>query len=430
MTEKLLQFIWKFQYFNRAALRTTSNDPIDIIFPGQHNTEQGPDFLQARVRIGATKLAGSIELHLKTSDWDRHGHSGDANYNNVVLHVVYQHDGLPNPKIPVLELQPRIHSMLYQRYEALMQCADFIPCGNAIATVPPLTMQAWLDRLLAERLQRKATQLLTLRDQNNGSWEEAFWQMLARSFGAATNADAFEAIARSVPVKLLGKHKSSIHQLEAMLLGSANLLGPKWQDDYAQLLWREYQFLKVKYNLQPINMPVHFLRMRPPNFPTIRLAQLAALLHRSSHLFSRIIEAKAVADIQDMLHATANDYWHYHYRFDEQTGYLPKKIGQDMLHHLMINVVAPALFAFGLHHKQDHYTSRAVELLATLPPEKNAIISGFAKLGVKTEHAAASQALIELKNNYCNNRRCLECAVGNAILRRDSEPQRSGLSFI
>jgi hypothetical protein len=430
MTEKLLHFIWKFQYFNRAALQTTTGESVEIIYTGQHNHEQGPDFLQARIRLANTLLAGSIELHLKTSDWARHGHSGDKNYNNVVLHVVYRHDGANDLGIPILELQPRIQSLLCHRYEALMQSADFIPCAKNIMDVPALTIQSWFDRLVAERLTRKADQLLQLREKNGGNWEEAFWQMLARAFGAATNADAFEAIARSVPVKLLAKHKNSIQQLEALLLGQANLLGPRREDDYAKLLWREYQFLKGKYNLQPINLPVHFLRMRPPNFPTIRLAQLAALLFNSSHLFSRIIEEREVGNMENLLQATANDYWHYHFRFDEESSFQPKKIGQDMVHHLIINVVAPAIFGFGLYHRQDHFTSRAVALLEGLPAEKNAITNGFVKLGVKPEQAAASQALIELKNNYCNERRCLECALGNALLRREAENQPREMRLI
>lgn len=417
MTEKLLHFIWRFQYYNRQALSTTEGEPIEIIHPGQHNHQQGPDFLQARIRIGSTLLAGSIELHLRTSDWNRHQHSGDPNYHNVVLHVVYEHDS-GGDHLPILELQPRISTLLLDHYQQLMQSDAFIPCGTRIGQVPELTLTAWKERLLAERLHRKAGQLSKPVSDNQLHWEEGFWHLLARSFGARTNAEAFEAVARSLPLKVLARHSNSIHQLEAMLLGQARLLDFDFTDDYAQMLQREYQFLKAKWNLKSISLPVHFLRMRPPNFPTIRLAQLAALVQQSAHLFSKVLATDNLKELQNLFHATANDYWHYHYRFDEPTAFQPKRVGEDMIHHLLINVVAPVLYAYGQYHKNNVYTLRASEIMEQLPPENNAVTRGFRTLGIPTTNAADAQALLELRNNYCNERRCLECSVGNSLMKR------------
>lgn len=417
MTEKLFHYIWRFQYFNRQALATTGGEPIEVIHPGQHNHQQGPDFLQARIRIGKTLLAGSVELHLRTSDWNRHQHSGDPNYHNVVLHVVYEHDG-GGAHLPILELQPRISSLLLDHYQQLMQSDAFIPCGTRIGQVPELTLLAWKERLLAERLQRKAGQLSRPVSENQLHWEEGFWHLLARSFGARTNAEAFEAVARSLPLKVLARHSNSIHQLEAMLLGQARLLDFEFTDDYAQMLQREYRFLQAKWNLRPISLPVHFLRMRPPNFPTIRLAQLAALVQQSAHLFSKVLATEDLKELETLFQATANDYWHYHYRFDEPTPFQPKRIGEDMVHHLLINVVAPVLFAYGQFHKNNTYTLRAAAILDQLPSENNAVTRGFRSLGIMAHTAADAQALLELRNNYCNERRCLECAVGNSLLKR------------
>lgn len=417
MTEKLLHFLWQFQYFNRTDLRTTTGEPILIVFPGRLNVHQGPDFLDAKIRIGDTLLAGSVELHLKTSDWNRHGHTQDANYNNVVLHVVLQHDEVFQKPIPVLELQERIPASLLERYTMLMNEAAFIPCAASIAHTRELTWLSWKERLVAERLTRKAAAVFQILEQTGQHWEETFWRLLARNFGSTVNADAFEEIARTVPATILSRHRSSIHQLEALLLGQANLLSAEAKDDYTKLLQREYQFLKTKFSLQPIQTPVHFLRMRPGNFPTVRLAQLAMLVHTSSHLFSKVLEATDVKAVKTVLQVTANDYWHYHYRPGEESAYKPKNIGSSMAESSIINTVVPVLFAYGLHHKQEAYKEKAVHWLQQLAAESNTITDGFVQLSVQHKTAFDSQALLELKNEYCNHKRCLHCAVGTALLK-------------
>lgn len=434
MTEKLLQFIWQFQYFNKTELETIDEEKVQIQFAGQLNANQGPDFSDAKIVIGKTIWAGTVELHIKTSDWKKHNHQNDKNYKNVILHVVWQDDGAGNRNsvpiketeqssvnhIPVLELKGRVSKILLQRYEELMNSNSFIPCENSINRVKEITWKSWKDRLLVERLVRKSQTVEIFLNQNNFHWEETFWWLLARNFGIKVNADAFEAIAKSISINILAKHKMQIHQLEALLLGQAGLLEEKFTDDYPLMLQKEYKFYKNKYSLRPINLPVFFLRMRPRNFPTIRLAQLAMLVHNSAHLFSKIKEADNLKDIKTWLDVTANDYWHYHYKFDEESAYRKKKLGAAMIDNIIINTVCTVLFAYGNYHDETKYKDKALKWLEQTSAEKNNITKGFQQLGVENKTAFDSQGLIELKNEYCNMKRCLDCGVGNALLKKDS----------
>lgn len=417
MTEKLLQYIWQFQHFNRSNLCTTTGEPLSIIFQGILNKNQGPDFTNAKIKVGNTLLAGSVELHIKTSEWQAHGHQHDANYQNVILHVAFEDDGANISNLPTLILQNRISVLLLNRYTDLMNASVFIPCAASIAHVSDITWAAWKERLLAERLTRKSKLVLQYLQQSQSHWEETFWWLLARSFGAKVNADAFEAIARAVPVKILAKQKNNIHQLEALLLGQANLLNENFTEQYPILLQKEYRFLKTKYQLPMVHQPVHFLRMRPGNFPSLRLAQLAMLIYTSSHLFSKVLEAESVNDIKSMLHVTANDYWHYHYRLEEPSAFKKKNIGANMVDTIIINTIVPVLFAYGSYHSNEDYQTKALRWLEALAPEINTITTGFKNLSIACQSAYDSQALLELKNEYCQYKRCLECSVGNFLLR-------------
>lgn len=414
--ERLLQFIWQFQYFNTGELRTTSGEELQIIFPGTYNTNQGPDFTDAKIKIGNTIWAGHIELHIRASDWNRHNHHIDKNYNNVVLHVVWEND-FPNYNIPVLNLENRIAGSLLQRYEELMNAQGFIACERSISSVNPIVLKSWKERLLAERLIRKSSTVELFLGQNNQHWEETFWWLLARNFGTKINADAFESMARSIPLNILAKHKNQIHQLEALLMGQANLLDHQFSDDYSILIQREYEFYKSKYKLRPGSITPFFLRMRPGNFPTIRLAQLAMLIRNSEHLFSKIKDTDSLKDVKHWLDVTANDYWHYHYRFDEPSSFKKKRTGAAMIDNIMINTVCTVLFAYGHFHREQRYKDRALQWLEEIDPETNSITRGFQQLGLENKNAYDSQALIELKNEYCSKKKCLDCAIGNAILK-------------
>jgi hypothetical protein len=428
MTERLLQFIWQFQYFNKNELTTSEGDPVSVIIPGQFNTNQGPDFSSAKVLIGNTTWAGAVELHIKTSDWNKHKHQNDKNYDNVILHVVWENDTYRDaPKanwgntplnVPVIELKTRIPKLLLQRYEELMQSIAFIPCEKSITPVRDITWSSWKERLLAERLLRKAGIVESYLKENNFHWEETFWWMLARNFGMKVNGEAFEAMAKSIPLTVLAKHKNQIHQIEALLLGQAGLLKPDFDEDYPKLLQKEYMFLQGKYNIHPIQLPLFSLRMRPGNFPAVRLAELAMLVHKSAHLFSRIKEAGSAKEIKRFFEVTANDYWHYHYQFDETSVFKKKKTGASMIDNIVINTVAPMLFAYGNYHSENKYKDRALQCLEQIAAERNLITAGFRQLQVENKNAWDSQALIELKNEYCIKKRCLECSVGNAILKQ------------
>jgi hypothetical protein len=298
-----------------------------------------------------------------------------------------------------------------------MNTKGFIPCEKSISSVKPIVLQSWKERLLAERLIRKSEIIKTFLDQNNHHWEETFWWLLARNFGIKINADAFEAMARSVPVNILAKHKNQIHQLEALLMGQTNLLNEKFTEDYPVMLKKEYEFYKSKYKLQPNAYPAFFLRMRPGNFPTIRLAQLAMLIHHSEHLFSKIKEASSVKNVKKWLDVTANDYWHYHYRFDEQSSFKKKNLGAAMVDNIFINTICTVLFAYGHFHKEQKYKDKALQWMEEIVAESNSITKGFVHSGLQNKNAHDSQALIELKNEYCNKKKCLDCAIGNSLLK-------------
>jgi hypothetical protein len=417
MTERLLQYIWQFQYFNNTALTTADGEVLQIIYPGYLNTNQGPDFLEAKIKVGDTSWAGSVELHLLSTDWNAHKHNDDENYRNVILHVVWQDDVNINLSFPVLELQTRVSKFLLSRYKELMNATTFIPCEKSIHQVEILTWKSWKDRLLAERLQNKAAIIFDHLAINKNHWEETFWWLLANNFGIKVNSDAFEKIARSLPLNILAKHKNQIHQVEALLFGQAGLLNSNFKEPYPVMLKKEYTFYSAKYKLQPIAAPLFFLRMRPANFPTIRLAQLAMLIHQSVNLFSIIKEVKTVKEIKELLNVTANDFWHYHYIFDETSAFKEKRLGVQMINNILINTIIPIVFAFGLYHKEEQYKNKAVQWLEQITAEKNNITNAFVGLGIENKNAFDSQALIQLKNEYCNRKRCLECMLGNRLLK-------------
>jgi hypothetical protein len=419
MTERLLQFIWQFQYFNRHELRTSEGAVLHIINPGRYNTNQGPDFTEACIKIEGITLAGNIELHIYSSDWNRHGHQRDANYKNVILHVVWQHDMQGHsPFIPVLVLENRIAAILLGQYNEWMQKPGFIPCGSAVKSVNGLVWTSWTERLLAERLLRKSDYVLQLLERNKQHWEETCWQLLAHNFGVRVNAIAFENIARSLPLSILARHKNQAAVLEALIMGQAGLLEQPFADRYPMLLQREYRYHQHKYQLRKIAGNVFFLRMRPAAFPTIRLSQLAMLLHASIHLFTTIKETGSRNELSKLLNVCANDYWHYHYRFDEPACYRVKNLGSTMINNIIVNTVAPLLFACGLYHKEQSLKDKAIQWLAETDAEVNYITRGWHELGIRAKDASQTQALLELKTQYCDEKRCLDCAVGNALLKQ------------
>jgi hypothetical protein len=420
VNERLLQFIWQFQYFNQRELLTTNGEPVQLINPGRFNTNQGPDFLEAKVRIGTTLWVGSIELHIRSSDWKKHKHQNDKNYRNVMLHVVWEDDcNVTNDLVPTLELKGRIPKLLLRRYEDLMKSAAFIACEKMIHTTKDITWKSWKDRLVAERLIYKSNLINNHLSKNNHHWEETFWQMLARNFGIPVNADAFEAIAKTISLKIMANQKNDLQKLEALLLGQAGLLNEKFNEEYPRLIQAEYKFQQIKYNLTHARPNPVFLRMRPGNFPGIRLAQLAVLFHKSTHLFTKIKEENSLRLVKEQFAVSASEYWDTHYRFDEISSFKKKRLGTGMIDSIVINTIVPLLFVYGQYHREHKYTEKALRWLEETTGEKNSITDGFRRLSIQSQTAYDSQALIELKKHYCDRKRCLDCSVGSSLLREE-----------
>lgn len=422
MKEDILQYIWKFQYFDTKQLISTDGDDIQIIQQGSQNFNQGPDFLEAKIKVKETVWAGNIEIHVSSSHWNLHGHSGNTHFNNIILHVVWNNDvvikdGVGNP-IPTIELQGRVSKLLLDKYSELLGTGQFIPCEKLLYQVNDLTLSSWKQRLVAERLLSKSENVLHVFKETSNHWEETFWWLIAATFGLKVNSDLFLKMAKSLPLTILAKHKSNLLQLESLLFGQAGLLDFETSEKYPLMLRKEYIFLQKKYGLTKVDGQLNFLRMRPANFPTLRLAQLASLIHESDHLFSKVKELHSIAGVKKLFVVSANDYWHYHYTFGDPTFFKVKTLGNQMVNNIMINTVVPILFAYGLHHNDENYKEKAIRWLEELAPEKNNITRGFEDLKFANSNAADSQALIQLKNEYCNKKRCLSCSVGNSILKK------------
>ncbi|MDE3235885.1 MAG: DUF2851 family protein [Bacteroidota bacterium] len=420
MTEKLLHFIWRFQYYNTVGLQTTNGENVRILKPGTLNQHQGPDFINASIVMNNIIIVGSIELHLLSSDWDKHRHSTDTNYGNIILHVVWKHDmdikDVHGVVLPVIELQNLVPNVLLEKYRQLMEIHEPIACARHLPVLSQVSWIAWKERLAVERLEEKASKVLQLLKQNNNHWEETFWQMLAYSFGIKVNAAFFEQVARSIPINVLAKHKNQIHQVEALLLGQANLLDNAFTEKYPLLLQREYHFLQKKYGLRKVNGSAFFLRMRPANFPTIRLAQLAMLIHRSSHLFSHIRELLTIQQVEELLLVTANDYWNTHFTFHEETPLQLKTVGKQFINTLCINTIVPVVFAYGVYNDSQTAKDKSLQWLSALQAEKNNVTQRWMSFQVSNSNAMESQALLHLQHQYCLYKKCLQCAVGNKLL--------------
>lgn len=419
MNEMLLQFIWKSQYFNKTELTTAQGESLQIIYPGLQNTHQGPDFNDARIVCNGVKLAGSVELHLAASEWKSHGHVGDPFYKNVILHVVWTNDvARPDNNIPVLELSSRISNKMLGQYKDWMLSSHFIPCQEQLPDVLEIHRNSWLQRLWVERMERKSDLLKDDLNASHKHWEQLLWWQIARYFGAQVNTDAFEAIMKSIPFAVLCRHRNQIHQLESLLIGQSGLLPVHNDDPYLKMLASEYEFLAAKYGLEKPHVQIYQLRMRPGNFPAVRLAQLAMLFHLNDRLFSRILEMDHPMDVMKLFDVTANDFWSYHFTLKTSGKYDPKRTGRQLAETLLLNAVIPVLFAHRLEYDGYKMEQKLMRWMGEVRPEKNRILNDFAHYGWLAENAMHSQALLELKNNYCDKFRCLECAIGSNLLKK------------
>ncbi len=426
MKEDFLHFLWRYQRFDWMALATTAGESIALLHPGEPNTHAGPDFLNARVRIDGTLWAGNVEIHVRSSEWMHHKHHADPAYDNVVLHVVFEEDQIIHrtngERIPCLELRKRINSGMRQAYFQLMCQNHWIPCQAQWATVPSLTKDLWIERMAIERMEQRTENILEMLERNTSNWEETFYQSFARSLGYPANAGPFEELARLCPLSLLAKKRNDLMQLEAFLFGQAGFLEGQFEDDYPKALQKEYRFMQKKHGLTPMEGKVwKFMRMRPANFPTIRIAQLARLVHQTNHLFDKAMSIQSLEELEHMLELKISSYWQTHYRFDHPSPRQVKSLGKAAIHSTLINAIAPFLFVYGIKRQNMAFMDRAMALLAQLPPEDNHIIRRWGGIGYAPANAAQSQALLFLKKAYCDSKKCLHCAVGHAIIKGSSK---------
>lgn len=423
MDEALLQFIWKFLLFDTKELSTQSGEPLKIVHPGYRNKDAGPDFANGKIILNDMAWAGNIELHLRTGDWKRHRHESDKSYNNVILHVVYEDDGVEaksasGSAIPLLVLKNRIRSETLARYRQLMEGQNPIPCAPFFPSAAPKVLPLLLSRLMIERLEEKTQRVAQILQSNRYDWEHTAFQLLARYFGASVNKEPLEMLARTLPVRLWGKYVGDPLQLEALLFGQAGLLEKDFEDDYPRQLKKEFLYLKRLHHLSPL--PAHVwkqLRLRPSNFPAVRIAQLAAFISKEQHLFSALTEAATVQDIHRLFAIDVSPYWKTHYALDTPPTNARTKFGTATKNILLINAVAPLLFSYGKHKGNEAYCDRALALLESCPPEANALLRDWQQLGAKPANAFESQALLQLRTAYCDQFRCLSCAVGMQILK-------------
>ena len=423
MTEDYLHYIWKFSKFSNTSLASVNGEAIEIVRKGFHNHNAGPDFLEGQIYIDGTLWAGSVEIHIKTSHWKQHNHQNDERYNNVVLHVVYEHDKEVYNKngdtIPVLELKDKIDEKAYFLYEQFLNKGKLLPCQNSFLTIPSLVLNSCVDAMLIERLERKSKEVIVTVEKNRGDWEETFHQFLFKYMGMKVNSLQMSELAERLPLQLLNKESNSLMGSEALIFGQSGLLEIPIDNEYHKSLRNEYLYLKQKHSLQSMRAVVwKFSRMRPPNFPTLRMAQLAAIYTATRQLFQIVREKLAVNQIGLILDVETSDFWKTNYSFTSQkNGLTTGKIGKSTLDALVINLIVPFSFAYGRSVGDESYEEYAFDLLNSLKPEKNTITKKMEAVGFENESAKDSQSLIQLNNEYCMSKKCLNCKIGVYLLQ-------------
>ena len=405
-------------------LQTTTGEPVEVIDAGLPNTNAGPDFFNAKLKIGGTLWVGNIEVHTLASDWMRHGHDKDAAYDNVILHVaetvdceVFRANGVP---VPLLQLP--CPDPVRQRYDELSHAEIYPPCYSILSSLPKLTVHSWLSALQVERFEQKARVIATRLERCNNHWEDVFFITLARNFGFGLNGDAFEAWASRLPFRAIDKHRDDLFQVEAFFFGQAGLLDEELPDadGYYLKLQKEFRYLQHKFELSvPMTATQwRFLRLRPGNFPHVRLAQLANLYYKERSLFSRIMEADTLEAVRKLLTVTTSPYWEEHFNFRKVSSSREKQVGKNAQNLIIINTVIPFLYAYGLHKADELLCERATGFLESLKAEDNHIIRHWSGAGLPVSTAADSQALLQLQKEYCDKKDCLRCRFGFEYLRQ------------
>lgn len=419
MKEEFLHYVWKLKRFDLQDLTSYSGEKIRIVNFGTHNMNAGPDFLDARISVGDKLWAGHVEIHINSSDWYNHKHHFDRAYDNVILHVVYNNDrpvfNSDEQQIPCLELKTRVSQRLIESYNDIRRSLDWIPCAAQINKIDSHMAHLFLERTFVERLLRKSLKISDMLEYNKHDWESTLYSLLLRYLGLKVNGEAFERLAEVLKYNVLKKYSDKLFQLEALLLGQAGLL--KNVDSYTNKLIKEYEFLKQKHHLIPMKgLEWKFSRLRPANFPTVRIAQVAMLIHQTPRLFTKITKINGPDDLDNILSVTASEYWNTHYIPGKKSPKRIKLLGSSTRRNIIINVITPIIFTYARKIHDDDLKEKAIELLYNVPSEKNRIIKRWNTYGIESKSAAESQALIELKSNYCDQFRCLKCSIGQQVL--------------
>jgi len=421
MKEDFLHYLWKFKKFDPLNLKTFNGEEITIVNVGQYLELAGPDFFNAQIVIGNQKWAGNVEIHLKSSDWYVHHHERDEAYANVILHVVWEHDTeifrSNDTEIPVLELKKYVDSSTISNYQSLMTPKSWIYCEKQLKEINEFRINNWQERLFFERLERKSKPIFELLEHTNQDWEGVSFCLLAKNFGLNTNGEIFMKMTQSIPFSIIRKESFEVENLEALLLGTAGLLDVEKEDNYFKDLKFRFFYLLHKYKLEKIILePVQFFKHRPDNFPTIRLSQLANLYHSQQNLFSKLSVSSSVRSIYEIFEVSVSNYWQNHYQFDKESPKKKKKLSKSFIDLIIINTIIPLQFAYAKSQGKE-LSEDLLQLLNEVASEKNVIIDKFNSFGIKSKNAFESQSLLQLKNEYCNKSRCLECAIGTELLK-------------
>ncbi|PWD99265.1 DUF2851 family protein [Marinilabilia rubra] len=426
MNEEFLHFLWQHKFYKQGLFYTSCGQKMEVIHPGLINTNSGPDFFNAKIKLDGVLWAGNVEIHYKASDWYRHNHYKDSLYDNVILHVVVSDDEDvftgKGRRIPAWEME--VPERTYQDYDNLLRNRGWIPCQGMIDGVSGFELAGWVERMLIEKLEKKVEGIETILHASKNDWQEVLFIVLSRNFGFGLNGDPFERLARQTPWKIVARNSDAPEKLEALFLGQAGFLNQGRTDDrYMSLLQREYNLIKHKYGLEPI--PAHnwkFLRLRPGNFPTIRLVQLAALIARSPFLFDHLLRCNNLSDVRSLFYSEPQPYWINHYRPFASAPEKSKKLGKQAVDLIIINTVVPLFFSYGRLRGQEYFKNKAIDWLNQLPAEKNQIVNGWKKPGIELDisSAAESQGLVYLKKMYCDQRKCLSCRVGHRVVSQNT----------
>ncbi|HJS00373.1 MAG TPA: DUF2851 family protein [Flavobacterium sp.] len=423
MKEDFLHYLWKYKKWNSLNLKTTTGEAIVVANVGQFLQLAGPDFFNAQISIGNQKWAGNVEIHLKSSDWYVHHHEKDSAYDNVILHVVWEHDTevfrKNNTEIPVLELKNYVDKEVLTNYQSLLSPKSWIFCEKQLRGFDDFVLKNWQERLFFERLERKSKAIYDLLQQTDNDWEAVLFSMLAKNFGLNTNGEVFLKIAKAIPFSIIRKESFEVENLEALLFGKADLLETDKEDNYFKDLKFRYFYLLHKYQLEPNSEgQVQFFKHRPDNFPTIRLSQLAHLYSKHQNLFSKIINVSSIETIYELFQLGPSAYWENHYQFDKVSPQKAKRLSRSFIDLLLINTIIAIQFAYAKSLGKE-ISEDLIAMLTAVAPEKNAIIDKFDSFGLKAVNSFESQSLLQLKNEYCAGGKCLECAIGLSLLKNN-----------